>query len=153
MSAKTKPNKAKVSKEPKAKVGKTKDNVVLNITPVQPKKAKKIRTTKKKTVQEPEVEIISTEYDSDYRQIMMDYDPSKNKSPPILSIYEVPLMIGKRATQIAYGAHPLIEIKPGMTHIDIAEGELRQKKIPFMIRRHVGGKPEYWRIEDLEVDF
>ena len=42
---------------------------------------------------------------------------------------------------------------PGNNHIEIAEEELRQKKIPFMIKRTVGGHVEYWKIEDLEVDF
>lgn len=119
-------------------------------------KSDKPRKTKK---EEPSsiiqnIEIIEDEpHESDYRQIMLDYNVSKNKSPPILTDYEIPLMIGKRATQIAYGARPLITVKPGMNHIDIAEEELRQKKIPFMVKRYVGNNPEYWRIEDLEVNF
>ena len=107
-------------------------------------------------VEQPEIELPTqniVQYESDYRTIMANYDPSKNKSPAVLTIYEVPLLIGKRATQLAEGARPLIAVAPGNNHIDIAEEELRQKKIPFMIKRTVGGHVEYWKIEDLEVDF
>jgi DNA-directed RNA polymerase subunit K/omega len=107
-------------------------------------------------VEQSEIELPTqniVQYESDYRTIMANYDPSKNKSPPVLTIYEVPLLIGKRATQLAEGARPLIAVVPGSNHIDIAEEELRQKKIPFMIKRTVGGNVEYWKIEDLEVEF
>jgi len=140
----------------KKRIVKKKSSVELNIKPIKSKNIKK--TIEQAPIQEEEIDIGrskigDTEYISDYRQIMMDYDPSKNKSPPVLTNYEIPLMIGKRATQIAYGSYPLVQVKPGMTHIEIAEEELRQKKIPFMIRRFIGDTTEYWRIEDLEVNF
>ena len=87
--------------------------------------------------------------DNDYRTILAGYDPTKNKSRSIITIYERTLLIGKRATQIAYGANPLIEVHPGMTEIAIAEEELKQRKIPLIIKRTIGDHTEYWRPSDM----
>ena len=87
--------------------------------------------------------------DNDYRTILAGYDATKNKSRPIITIYERTLLIGKRATQIAYGANPLIEVHPGMTEIGIAEEELKQRKIPLIIKRTIGDHTEYWRPSDM----
>ena len=87
--------------------------------------------------------------DNDYRTILAGYDATKNKSRPIITIYERTLLIGKRATQIAYGANPLIEVHPGMTEIAIAEEELKQRKIPLIIKRTIGDHTEYWRPSDM----
>ena len=93
--------------------------------------------------------LTSSILDNDYRTILAGYDPTKNKSRPIITIYERTLLIGKRATQIAYGANPLIEIKPGMDEIAIAEEELKQRKIPLIIKRSIGDHTEYWRPSDM----
>ena len=87
--------------------------------------------------------------ENDYRSILASYDPSKNKSRPIISIYERTLLIGKRATQIAYGANPLISVEPGMNEVAIAEEELRQRKIPLIIKRTIGDHTEYWKPADM----
>lgn len=71
---------------------------------------------------------------------------------PILSKYEKTKVIGLRAKQINNGAKPFINIDE--TIIDgyiIAEKELYQKKIPFIIKRPISNnKFEYWKLEDLE---
>mgnify|MGYP001246243191 FL=1 len=88
----------------------------------------------------------------DYSSIYRDYDVSKNKTRPVLTKFEHTMMIGKRAMQLASGAHPLIEVRADMDDVlEIAEEELRQKKIPFMIRRPIGNHYEYWRIDDLQI--
>ena len=88
----------------------------------------------------------------DYSSIYSDYDVSKNKTRPVLTKFEHTMMIGKRAMQLASGAHPLIEVRADMDDVlEIAEEELRQKKIPFMIRRPIGNHYEYWRIDDLQI--
>jgi len=90
----------------------------------------------------------------DYSSIYKDYDVSKNKTRPVLTKFEHTMMIGKRAMQLASGAHPLIEVRADMDDVlEIAEEELRQKKIPFMIRRPIGNHYEYWRIDDLQIIF
>ena len=88
---------------------------------------------------------------SDNRELIINYDASKNKSSPIMNIYEYTLIIGKRATQIAHGAAPLIELGGLNNHIDIATEELRQKKTPYIVKRTFGNKTEYWKIKDLEI--
>ena len=71
----------------------------------------------------------------DYSSIYSDYDVSKNKTRPVLTKFEHTMMIGKRAMQLASGAHPLIEVRADMDNVlEIAEEELRQKKIPFNCR-------------------
>ena len=104
-------------------------------------------------IQSLENESLSTEYMDDYRNLMLNYDPTKNKSAPEMTKYELALVIGKRATQIAQGAIPLIDVPARMTKVDeIAEEELRQKKTPFIIRRDLGnGKYEYWKIKDMKM--
>lgn len=105
------------------------------------------------SVQNIDNESLSIEYMDDYRNLMLNYDPTKNKSAPEMTKYELALIIGKRATQIAQGAIPLINVPARMTHVDeIAEEELRQKKTPFIIRRDLGnGKYEFWKVKDMKL--
>lgn len=94
-------------------------------------------------------ELVSENLDNDYKVILMKYDAKKNKSRPVITIYERTLLIGKRATQIANGAIPNIEVKPGMSIIQIAEEELKQRKIPMIIKRTIGDYVEYWKLQDM----
>ena len=72
---------------------------------------------------------------------------------PILSKYERTRILGLRSRQINSGATPFINIEENI--IDgyiIAERELIEKKIPFIIKRPISNdKFEYWRLEDLEI--
>ena len=75
-----------------------------------------------------------------------------HRTLPTLTKYEKARILGQRASQIESGAQPLVSV-PG--HIVegylIAELELKQKRIPFIIRRPIpGGGCEYWNIKDLE---
>ena len=58
-----------------------------------------------------------------------------------------------RSKQINCGATPFISIEDNI--IDgyiIAERELMEKKIPFIIKRPISNnKFEYWKLEDLEI--
>lgn len=76
-----------------------------------------------------------------------------HRTNPILSKYEYTRVLGQRAKQIESGAKPFVEVEPNI--IDsylIAENELREKKIPFIIRRPIpNGGFEYWNINDLEI--
>ena len=90
--------------------------------------------------------------DVDYRFVMMNYDYTKNKTLPKITKYEKALLIGKRAKQIEDGANPNIKVMPGQGAIAIAEEELRQRKIPFIIKRPIGNTFEYWKPADMEVN-
>ena len=75
-----------------------------------------------------------------------------HKTLPYLTKYEKARIIGQRAKQIETGAKPLVKVPENI--IDgyvIAELELKEKKIPFIIKRPIpGGAFEYWRLNDLE---
>lgn len=80
------------------------------------------------------------------------YDEN-HKTIPILSKYERTKVEGLRVKQLNKGAVPFID---GMDLVldnnIIAKEELKQKKIPFIIRRPLpGGKYEFWNIKDLEI--
>jgi len=96
---------------------------------------------------------INTPKYNSFMDISLNYDTLKkqNISKPIMSKYERTKIIGIRAEEIARGAQPLIEVSPGITQAEkIAEEELNQRKTPFILRRLINDKYEYWRIEDLE---
>lgn len=72
---------------------------------------------------------------------------------PFLTKYERARILGVRAKQINSGAEPFISVDEHI--IDgyvIAEMELQEKKIPFIISRPLpDGRIEYWRVFDLEL--
>ena len=77
-----------------------------------------------------------------------------HKTIPFLTKYERTRVIGQRAKQINAGAKPFVKV--GENVIDgeiIANLELIQKRIPFIIRRPFpgGGGCEYWNLRDLEI--
>ncbi len=76
-----------------------------------------------------------------------------HRTLPFLTKYEKTRVIGQRAKQLESGAKPFIEVPENVidTYL-IAELELKQKKIPFIIKRplHNGGS-EYWSLKDLEI--
>ena len=76
-----------------------------------------------------------------------------HRTLPILSKYEKTRILGQRAKQINSGNEPFVTIdKPVLDGYLLAEEELKQKKIPFIIRRPLpNGGSEYWRVSDLEV--
>jgi len=71
---------------------------------------------------------------------------------PFLTKYERARILGQRAKQINSGATPFIKIPENI--IDgyiIAEMELKEKRIPFIVRRPLpNGGSEYWSLKDLE---
>ena len=76
-----------------------------------------------------------------------------HRTLPIMSKYEKTRILGQRAKQLNSGNKPFINVpKNVMDGYLIAQEELRQKKLPFIIRRPLpNGGSEYWRIKDLEL--
>jgi len=76
-----------------------------------------------------------------------------HKTIPYLTKYERARVLGQRAKQISSGAKVFVRVPENI--IDgylIAELELAQKRIPFIIRRPTpGGGCEYWNLKDLEL--
>ena len=76
-----------------------------------------------------------------------------HRTLPIMSKYEKTRILGQRAKQLNSGNKPFIVVpKNIMDGYLIAQEELMQKKLPFIIRRPLpNGGSEYWRIKDLEI--
>jgi DNA-directed RNA polymerase I, II, and III subunit RPABC2 len=77
-----------------------------------------------------------------------------HRTLPFLTKYEKTRVLGQRAIQINSGARPLIDNIPAnvIDGYTIATLELRQKKIPFIIKRPLpNGECEYWKLSDLEL--
>jgi DNA-directed RNA polymerase I, II, and III subunit RPABC2 len=76
-----------------------------------------------------------------------------HKTMPFLTKYEKTRILGQRAKQLNQGAQPVIQVdKKIIDGYLIAQLELQQKALPFIIRRPLpGGKSEYWRLSDLEL--
>lgn len=74
-------------------------------------------------------------------------------SMPILTKYERAKILGQRTKQLNEGSEPFITWdRPTMDNSLIAEEELMQKKLPFIIQRPMpNGGFEYWHVKDLEV--
>lgn len=75
-----------------------------------------------------------------------------HKTIPFLTKYERARVLGQRAKQINMGAQAFVEIPENVIDgIIVAELELKQKKIPFIIKRPLpNGACEYWNVNDLE---
>jgi len=72
---------------------------------------------------------------------------------PFLTKYEKARIIGKRAMQISKGSPPLVEVGNLENPIDIALKELKERKIPFIIRRPLpNGDYEDWRVDELRIE-
>lgn len=75
-----------------------------------------------------------------------------HRTIPFMTKFEKARILGQRAKQINSGATPFVKVPENV--IDgylIAELELKQKRIPFIIRRPLpNGGSEYWSIKDLE---
>ena len=77
----------------------------------------------------------------------------ERKTIPILSKYERTRVVGERAIQISMGAPPLVEVGNLENPVDIAEKELREKKIPYIIKRVLpNGLIELWSVDELRID-
>ena len=73
-----------------------------------------------------------------------------NKSQKVLSKYERTKILSKRCEQLESGCLPLIPDYEKYHNVyDIAIEEFKQKKIPFILKRFISGKYEYWKLEDL----
>jgi len=69
-----------------------------------------------------------------------------------LTKYEETRLITSRAEQLARGAAPLVDIGDLVDVIEIAKKELKERKIPFTIRRPLHDKLkqfEEWEVKDL----
>ena len=99
---------------------------------------------------EIEIQMLSTIVRNDKNIIIDDL----HRTLPFLTKFEKARILGQRAKQINSGSKPFIPRESYSDIIDgykIAEMELKQKLIPFIIRRPLtNGSSEYWKVSDLE---
>jgi len=76
-----------------------------------------------------------------------------HRTVPWLTKYEKTRVLGQRIKQLNGGATPFVSTEPSMIdNAIIAQMELEQRKIPFILRRPLpGGGSEFWRLKDLAV--
>lgn len=76
-----------------------------------------------------------------------------HRTLPFLTKYEKTRILGQRAKQIDAGAKSFVKTENNVLDgYIIAQAELQQKKIPFIIKRPLpNGGFEYWNIRDLEL--
>ena len=80
------------------------------------------------------------------------YDNLKknNITSVYLNKYEITKILSKRCEQLENGSTPLISNYEIYNNVyDIAYEELINKKIPFILKRFINGKYEYWKLKDL----
>jgi len=76
-----------------------------------------------------------------------------HKTVPFLTKYEKTRVIGQRIQQLNNGAKVYVNVADDIIDNNvIAEMELKEKKIPFIIRRPLPNNSfEYWKLQDLEL--
>jgi len=80
------------------------------------------------------------------------YDKEKSSITNILNKYERTKVIFERYQMIANGSDPFIKNPEKYDNIyDIVLEELKQRKIPFIIKRSINGKYEYLKLEDFVI--
>ena len=69
-----------------------------------------------------------------------------------LTKYERTRVIGLRYTQLQKGAKPLVKVDPGMSLYDIVWKEIKEKRLPFIVRRYLPDETyEDWKVNELEL--
>ena len=75
-----------------------------------------------------------------------------HKTLPILTKYEKTKILGIRIKQLNNNSKPYIQVDENiLDNFIIANMELKQKKLPFIIQRPIQNRFEYWHIKDLEI--
>jgi DNA-directed RNA polymerases I, II, and III subunit RPABC2 len=86
-----------------------------------------------------------------YDEIIEKNKNTKKKTVPFLNKFEKARLLGVRIQQLSAGAEPKINISGFTNIVDIVEEELKQRKIPLIIKRNLpNGTSEEWKLEEFE---
>ena len=92
-----------------------------------------------------------TSYSDFYKNMVK--ESGNRKSIPFLTKFEKSRIIGIRAQQLSQNMPALVDISDCTTPIEIALKELKEGKLPFIIRREMpNGSYEDWRVDELKID-
>ena len=92
-----------------------------------------------------------------YKNVLENIEKNKKKTIPIMTKFEKARIFGLRLQQLVSGAKALIDTSKlkGNRRIveeEIVEEEIKQRKLPFIIRRTLpNGTYEDWKIEEFEL--
>ncbi len=76
---------------------------------------------------------------------------TERKTQNILTKHEMAKIIGLRASQLSNDAPPLTDIDGITDCLEIAKKEFYEKKLPFIVRRHLpNGTYEDWPLKELD---
>ena len=109
-------------------------------------------------VDDNEYDISTNELEGDFimgiEEFKKDYESLKktNITTPNLNKYELTRVLCERTTQLENGSIPYISNPDRFTNTySIALEELKQRKIPFIIRRPAPNQVsyEYWKLKDM----
>ncbi|KAK6916101.1 RNA polymerase, subunit omega/Rpo6/RPB6 [Dillenia turbinata] len=77
----------------------------------------------------------------------------RRKTSKYMTKYERARILGTRALQISMNAPVMVELEGETDPLEIAMKELRERKIPFTIRRYLpDGSYEDWGVDELIVE-
>jgi len=94
-----------------------------------------------------------TSYTTTYTDMINDLEKKNRKSIPFLTKYEKSRIIGIRAQQLSQNMPSLVDTTGLNNPIEIALKELKEQKLPFIIRRNMpNGTYEDWRVDELKFD-
>jgi len=81
-------------------------------------------------------------------------EQKEKKTTRYMTKYERARVLGTRALQISMNAPIMVELEGETDPLQIAMKELRERKIPLIIRRYLPDESyEDWSIDELEIDF
>jgi len=103
--------------------------------------------------EEDEDIILNTDIDDEDTNIKIVVPNEERITRPFLTKYEKVRVIGTRRKQLYLGAKPMIKIEGNLTIEEIVDLELKEKMIPFKIRRPLpsSNKVEIWKLSELEI--
>eukprot|EP01090_Pellita_catalonica_P018748 TRINITY_DN6154_c0_g1_i1.p1 TRINITY_DN6154_c0_g1~~TRINITY_DN6154_c0_g1_i1.p1 ORF type:complete len:129 (-),score=35.03 TRINITY_DN6154_c0_g1_i1:93-479(-) len=79
-------------------------------------------------------------------------DVTIKRTTPYMTKYERARILGTRALQISMNAPIMVELENETDPLEIALKELRERKIPIIIRRYLpDGSHEDWRLDELKI--
>lgn len=102
---------------------------------------------------EPDMELLQADSGTHHGFSKAGGAPQERITTQYLTKYERARVLGTRALQISMNAPVMVDLEGETDPLKIAQKELRERKIPIVIRRYLpDGSFEDWGIDELIVD-